>query len=195
MAFDYAYGKTLLGELQLHGVHHEDSAQFHLTGVTIDGQLVIPSRGFVKSLCKHFTLSRHLQENRTPGELLSLIVRSFPLAEVEYRIEWDETGTTWLFAKTSSFEAEAVLDQPAPEDIPSPVSRLAEYGFKPLTTDSETVASEATFSSADDQDWPLLRDMGCEVPAFPFIPDDHESKVTSGLFISGPAGTPRPSVN
>ena len=58
MAFDYAYGQTTLGEMELHGVTREATGEFQLTGVTIDGQLVIPARSFVKSLCERFAHCR-----------------------------------------------------------------------------------------------------------------------------------------
>jgi len=181
MAFDYAYGKTTLGELELHGVHNEDSGKFQLTSVTVEGQLVIPSRGFVKSLCKRFAISRHEQAKRSSGELLSLLVRSFPLSEVKYRVEWDESGTTWLFACKTNSETAATSRPCVDDEIPSSENRLVEYGFGPKEQSAE-------------QDWPLLRDQGCQVPAFPLLPEAHQGSSNS-LFIQGPAGTPRSSMN
>lgn len=196
MAFDYAYGNTTLGELNLHGVHHATTGKFQLTSVTIEGQLVIPSRGFVKSLCKRFAISRHEQAQRTSGELLGLLVRSFPLAAVKYRIEWDESGTTWLFACESPSASTATLQPASDDNIPSPESRLAEYGFGPPQQLDEFHSRSASTPNgqATEQDWPLLRDHGCQVPAFPFIPADQPSS-GSRLFIHGPAGTPRSSMN
>ena len=188
MAFDFAYGKTTLGELELHGVHSEQTGQFHLTGVTIEGQLAIPSRGFVKSLCKRFEISSHLQQSRSSGELLGLIIRSFPLAEVDYRIEWDETGTTWLFAHSNdSATAVAELDTEV-DRVPSSEERLAAYGFHSASDD------EKSDMLPESQNWPLLRDDGCHVPAFPTLPSELPSQ-REGLFMTSPIGTPRSSLN
>jgi hypothetical protein len=199
MAFDYAYGKTTLGDLELHGVHKDDTAEFVLTGVTIEGQLVIPTRGFVQSLCSRFSISRHLQSKRTSGELLSLIVRSFPLAEIAYRIAWDETGTTWLFECKDQQEPTQVLETPAPSDIPSPTSRLEEYGFHRPSAAPESASSESSESqeAVNSHDWPLFRDIDvdCQVPAPQGSGGAISGRQREGLFANGPIGTPRPSVN
>lgn len=192
MAFDYAYGQTTLSELELHGVRQEETGEFQLTGATFEGQLVIPSQSFVKALCERFAISQHIQNNRTSGELLQMLVRSFPKAQIKYRIEWDESGTTWLFPcqpSSGSVSHDPTTTQPA-ADIPSPESRLAMYGFKP--------SQQPHFDKNkidNDQDWPLLRSSTCHVPTFPVLPGEPGSQHNHQLFIDGPAGTPRPSVN
>lgn len=192
MAFDYAYGETTLSELELHGVRQEETGNFQLTGATLEGQLVIPAQSFVKALCQRFAISQHVQNNRTSGELLWMLVRSFPTARIKYRIEWDESGTTWLFPcqrSSSNASHDPTLPEPA-DDIPSPDSRLAMYGFKPLphARPEDTVVD-------NDHDWPLLRSSACHVPTFPVLPGEPGSNQNHQLFMDGPAGTPRPSVN
>lgn len=191
MAFDYAYGQTTLGELELHGVYKEDTADFQLISATIEGQLVIPSREFVKALCERFAISQHIQASRRSGDLLRMLVRSFPNAQIDYRIEWDESGTTWLFPCQQSpggLNHDATTTEPT-ADIPSPESRLAMYGFNP----SPPRADKGTID--DEQDWPLLRSSSCHAPTFPVLPGEPGCQPRHGLFINGPAGTPRPSVN
>lgn len=189
MAFDYAHGQTTLGELELHGIQHEATGKFRLTSVTIEGQLAIPTCTFVKSLCERFALSETVQNQRSSGELLSLLVRSFPEAQIDYRVEWDESGTTWLFpgaSKTVNSDASPSAADPA--DIPSPDHRLEQYGFK------NTASLATTEPHSDiDQDWPLLRDTNCHVPSAPLLPGDPATAST--LFMNSPVGTPRPSVN
>jgi len=96
MAMDFAYGRTLLSEIDLHGVRNLETGRFSVTGLTVDGQLVVPTRGFWDDLFHRFRLTNDWAQHKSDARRFEWLVAHFGEYEIPYRVEWDAFGNTIL---------------------------------------------------------------------------------------------------
>ncbi len=99
MAIDYACGKTRLMDIQLHAVRSLKSGRLCVTGLTVDGQLVIPSRPFWDNLFRRFGLDNDWANRKSDARRFEWLAVHFADYEIPYRIEWDESGHAVLYPR------------------------------------------------------------------------------------------------
>ncbi len=97
MALDFACGRTRLMDIQLHAVRSLKSGRLCVTGLTVDGQLVIPSRDFWNNLFRRFGLDNAWADRKSDARRFEWLAVHFAAYEIPYRMDWDETGQATLY--------------------------------------------------------------------------------------------------
>ncbi len=96
MALDFALGRTRVNEIELHGVRSLKSGRFTITGVTIDGQLLLPTHEFWEDLFTRYRLTSGWAESKSYARRFEWLAAHHGLDEIPYRVLWDETGNAWI---------------------------------------------------------------------------------------------------
>lgn len=85
-----------MSDFRLHGVRHSETNRIHITGISIQGRLAVPSPSFWKALLRQFDVAeksvRDLDKDRLFQELLS----DSPDREVEFGMTTDDDGNAFL---------------------------------------------------------------------------------------------------
>ena len=96
MALDYALGRTRMDEMELHGVRSLKTGRFTITAVTIDGQLLMPTREFWEDLFKRYQLTSGWAEGKSHARRFEFLAAHHGGDEIPYRVMWDESGNAWV---------------------------------------------------------------------------------------------------
>lgn len=96
MALDFALGRTRMDEMELHGVRSLKTGRFTITAVTIDGQLLMPTREFWEDLFKRYKLTAGWAEGKSYARRFEWLAAHHGNDEIPYRVLWDETGNAWV---------------------------------------------------------------------------------------------------
>lgn len=96
MALDYAHGRTRIDEVELHGVRSLKSGRFTVTALTIDGQLLMPTREFWEDLFARYQLTSGWAERKSYARRFQWLAAHHAGDEIPYRVVWDENGNAWV---------------------------------------------------------------------------------------------------
>lgn len=96
MALDFALGRTRLEDMELHGVRSLNTGRFTITAVTVDGQLLMPTRDFWEDLFKRYRLTAGWAEGKSYQRRFDWLVAHHGSDEIPYRVIWDESGNAWI---------------------------------------------------------------------------------------------------
>ncbi len=116
MATELAYGTARLDEIQLHCVRNIHTGRTSITGVSIDGQLLVPTTEFWDDLFTRFHLNHGWAENKSYARRFEWLKAHHPDAEIPYRIDVDEDFNSLLLPRPS---------QPVTERVAVPTERVS----------------------------------------------------------------------
>ncbi len=90
MAIETLKGRTRLDNIEVHGVRNLNTGRFTVTGLTIDGQLVIPTTEFWNDLFHRFNLTAGWADGKSNVRRFEWLVAHFGEYEVPYCLEIDD---------------------------------------------------------------------------------------------------------
>lgn len=96
MGLDYALGRTRLDEVELHGVRSLKTGRFTITAVTIDGQLLMPTREFWEDLFKRYQLTSGWAAGKSYARRFEWLAMHNGSDLIPYRVLWDDSGNAWV---------------------------------------------------------------------------------------------------
>lgn len=85
-----------MDEMELHGVRSLKTGRFTITAVTIDGQLLMPTREFWEDLFKRYQLTSGWAEGKSHARRFEFLAAHHGGDEIPYRVLWDESGNAWV---------------------------------------------------------------------------------------------------
>ncbi|MEM7315179.1 MAG: hypothetical protein AAF497_18715 [Planctomycetota bacterium] len=98
MAMEFsALGRTRLADIKMHGVRSLRTGKFTVTGMTIDGQLVIPTQKFWDNLFRRFGLTHGWAQAKSNARRFEWLVSHYGEYQLPYRLSWDINGNTELW--------------------------------------------------------------------------------------------------
>jgi hypothetical protein len=92
-----ALGRTQLADIKLHGVRRPSTGRFTVTGLTIDGQLVIPTQKFWDNLFRRFGLTDGWAAAKSNARRFEWLVAHYGEYQLPYRVSWDLHGNAELW--------------------------------------------------------------------------------------------------
>ena len=101
MAINTLNGRIRLDEIKVHGVRNLNTGRFSVTGLTIDEQLVIPTREFWKDLFHRFNLTAGWADGKSNVRRFEWLVAHFGEYELPYQIEIDDEFNALIFPNPS----------------------------------------------------------------------------------------------
>ena len=96
MATDFAYGRICLTDIEIHGVRNLQTGRFSITGATVDGQLVVPTREFWNDLFRRFCLTSGWAAGKSDARRFEWLAAHYGEYQIPYCIVWNEHGEACL---------------------------------------------------------------------------------------------------
>ena len=102
MAIETLQGRTRLDNIQVHGMRNLHTGRFTVTGLTIDGQLVIPTTEFWNDLFHRFNLTAGWADGKSNVRRFEWLVAHFGEYEIPYQLEIDEDLNAHIYPNPSA---------------------------------------------------------------------------------------------
>ena len=97
MAIETLKGRTRLDNIEVHGVRNLNTGRFTVTGLTIDGQLVIPTTEFWNDLFHRFNLTAGWADGKSNVRRFEWLVAHFGEYEVPYCLEITDDFDVYIY--------------------------------------------------------------------------------------------------
>ena len=83
-------------DFRLHGVRFSKSGRVHITGITVQGCLAVPSPSFWKAIMRQFDVVEKSVRDLDKDELFQELLNESPDQEIEFGMTTDDEGNAFL---------------------------------------------------------------------------------------------------